>query len=81
MKYFYDDKEITKEKAYKIIQDFVKWYWRQDFSDFNCDCIFDHPKYNSFTVKDQATGEQHIVSSRAENYIPVVRNEHQLRLF
>jgi hypothetical protein len=82
MKYYKNDTEITKDQAYRLIKEFVRWYWKQDFADYGCEAIFTHPKWNRFEIVDQLTGERHIISSKHEDFIPAFPSDSkQLSLF
>jgi hypothetical protein len=80
MKYFKDDKQITKEHAYNLLKQFVKYKFKQDFADYACDAMFTHPRHNSMDCEDEFTGERFVISSKAEDYKPEIQGK-QLNLF
>lgn len=83
MKYYKDDTEITKEQAYKLIKDFVRFKFDQDFGDSAIDGMFNHHKWNSIEIIDQYTGKTHCIYSRffsSENHLIDSPNK-QLSLF
>lgn len=70
MKYYYDDKEITRKQAFKIINNFVKERFNQEFTEFTFDIMFKHPPRNTFLIIDSVTGDKHVVSGWDEIKFP-----------
>lgn len=81
MKYYRDNTEITKEKAYNYIKDFSRRVFNQDFQDFYLDGLFSTTTWKGFQIRDP-DGEAHVISSKVESYFfDCPSNSKQLSLF